>query len=229
MRFGGRGSAIVPAVETEPVPTHGRAQSLTLRLPPLTGLVLALQTVLSLTRFGAKPYTGTFVAQYYGAGRRERISPAVWHGVYLAGGAGVLLFGISFLAGPLMRLADHVPQVQKEEIVYFRVFMVGAVFMTLSSALASFYGGLAKTYYNMLLHIPGHCLNVFLNYCLIFGHFGFPRWGTKGAATATVICLAAEEIGDTDRLPTFLALYDRLAYAGLDIKLVGRASDETPE
>lgn len=139
---------------------------------------------------GTASYTGTFVAQYYGAGRRDRVSPAVWHGVYLAAGAGVLLFGMSFLAGPLMRLAGHVPQVQKEEIAYFRVFMAGAGFMTLSSALASFYGGLAKTYYNMLLHIPGHCLNVFLNYCLIFGHFGFPRWGTKGAATATVISAA---------------------------------------
>jgi len=51
----------------------------------------------------------------------------------------------------------------------------------------------------------------------------------KEAAPETVIYLAAEEIGDTDRLPTFLALYDRLAYAGLDIKLVGRASDVTPE
>ena len=42
----------------------------------------------------------------------------------------------------------------------------------------------------------------------------------------TVIYLAAEEVGDTDRLPTFLALYDRLAFAGLDIRLVGRPSDD---
>jgi biopolymer transport protein ExbD len=44
----------------------------------------------------------------------------------------------------------------------------------------------------------------------------------------TVIYLAAEEIGDTDRLPTFLSLYDRLANAGLDIKLVGRPPGEAP-
>jgi biopolymer transport protein ExbD len=51
----------------------------------------------------------------------------------------------------------------------------------------------------------------------------------KEADPETVIYLAAEEIGDTDRLPTFLALYDRLAFAGLDIKLVGRPSEEAPE
>jgi biopolymer transport protein ExbD len=42
----------------------------------------------------------------------------------------------------------------------------------------------------------------------------------------TVIYIAAEEAGDTDRLPTFLSLYDRLAFAGLDIRLVGRPSEE---
>ena len=42
----------------------------------------------------------------------------------------------------------------------------------------------------------------------------------------TVIYLAADERGQTDRLPMFLELYDRLAFAGLDIKLVGRPSSD---
>ncbi|MCH8822835.1 MAG: biopolymer transporter ExbD [Planctomycetes bacterium] len=41
---------------------------------------------------------------------------------------------------------------------------------------------------------------------------------------STVIYLAAEEYGTTDRLPTFLELYDKLSLAGLDIKLVGKPS-----
>ena len=44
----------------------------------------------------------------------------------------------------------------------------------------------------------------------------------------TVIYLAADERGESDRLPLFLKLYDRLALAGLDIKLVGRPSDQPP-
>lgn len=43
---------------------------------------------------------------------------------------------------------------------------------------------------------------------------------------STVIYLAAEEHGTTDRLPTFLELYDKLALAGLDIKLVGKPSPQ---
>ena len=48
----------------------------------------------------------------------------------------------------------------------------------------------------------------------------------KAREPETVIYLAAEETGDTDRLPVFLTLYDQLAFAGLDIKLVGRVGDD---
>ncbi len=147
-------------------------------------------TVLSLF-MGTTGYTGTFVAQYFGAGRHERISVAVWHGVYVALISAVLLFVISRFAGPLMRFADHSPEAQAEEVVYFRIFVSGAGLMIMTGALSSFYGGLGKTYYNMAIHIPGHILNVILNYALIFGRFGLPRWGTRGAATATVIASGA--------------------------------------
>ena len=33
---------------------------------------------------GTASYVGTFVAQYYGAGVKARIGPAVWQGVYLS-------------------------------------------------------------------------------------------------------------------------------------------------
>jgi biopolymer transport protein ExbD len=45
---------------------------------------------------------------------------------------------------------------------------------------------------------------------------------------ATVIYVASELKGTTDRLPIFLDLYDQLALAGLDIKLVGKPKDEGP-
>ncbi len=47
----------------------------------------------------------------------------------------------------------------------------------------------------------------------------------KAKDPETVIYIASEETGETDRLPTFLALYDQLAHAGLDIRLVGRPKD----
>jgi biopolymer transport protein ExbD len=41
----------------------------------------------------------------------------------------------------------------------------------------------------------------------------------------TIIYVAAEKVGTGDRLPVFLDLYDELAHAGLNIKLVGSPED----
>ncbi|MHC4415390.1 MAG: ExbD/TolR family protein [Planctomycetota bacterium] len=48
----------------------------------------------------------------------------------------------------------------------------------------------------------------------------------QSRAPDTVVYIAAEADGTRDRLPTFLSLYDTLAHAGLDIKLVGRPDKE---
>lgn len=42
----------------------------------------------------------------------------------------------------------------------------------------------------------------------------------------TVVYIAVEETGSTDRLPTFMSLYERLYRAGLDLRLVGRPAPE---
>ncbi len=42
----------------------------------------------------------------------------------------------------------------------------------------------------------------------------------------TVVYIATEEEGVTDRLPVFLQLYDRLVRSGMDIKLIGRPGEE---
>ncbi len=50
----------------------------------------------------------------------------------------------------------------------------------------------------------------------------------KDADPETVIFLAAQERGTVDRLPLFLELYDELAFAGLEIKLVGQPPEIGP-
>ena len=43
----------------------------------------------------------------------------------------------------------------------------------------------------------------------------------KASDPDTIVYLAAEATGVQDRLPTFLTLYDKLAHAGMNIRLVG--------
>lgn len=58
-------------------------------------------------------------------------------------------------------------------------------------AVAQVYAGtlreVGETKLPMLASIIGILTNLVFNYLLIFGHFGFPKWGVKGAAAATVL------------------------------------------
>src|SRR6188474_51196 len=51
---------------------------------------------------GTAGYTGTFVAQYDGAGRPERVSAAVWQGVWFTLIAGGTLWCFAPLAAPIL-------------------------------------------------------------------------------------------------------------------------------
>ena len=54
-------------------------------------------------------YAMTFVAQYTGAGRPERVGPAVWQALYFAVVAGVAFIGLWPLAPHLAALGAFVP------------------------------------------------------------------------------------------------------------------------
>ncbi|MDQ5840569.1 MAG: MATE family efflux transporter, partial [Chloroflexota bacterium] len=54
---------------------------------------------------GTGEYLTTFVAQYLGAGRRERIGPIVWQGIYFSLAAGLFSAALSPLAAPVFARA----------------------------------------------------------------------------------------------------------------------------
>ena len=61
-------------------------------------------------------YASTFVAQYTGAGRPQRVGPAVWQGIHFAVLAG-LLFLLMVPAAPyLIALGGHTPALQALEV-----------------------------------------------------------------------------------------------------------------
>lgn len=136
---------------------------------------------------GMAQYTNTFVAQYSGAGRPERVGPAVWQGLYLALLSGVLGWGLSFVSVPLFDLIGHQPEVRQEEVSYFRVLCYGVGPFVVSAAASCFFSGRGQTWTVLWVNVVGTAINVILDYGLIFGNWGFPAWGIRGAAWATNI------------------------------------------
>lgn len=136
---------------------------------------------------GVASCVGVLAAQYHGACRHERVGPALWAGVWLSLGSGILLAALAGLGEPLFRLAGHPAQVQGMEEQYFRILTLGGGFVVLSTALSGYFSGLGRTLPVMVVNLAGAALNIPLDYALIFGRFGAPEMGIEGAAIATVL------------------------------------------
>src|SRR6516162_814188 len=61
---------------------------------------------------GTAGYAATFVSQYLGAGRAERVGPSVWQAIYFAIFAGLAFLLFLPLAMPIIELGGHPPSVQ---------------------------------------------------------------------------------------------------------------------
>jgi len=135
---------------------------------------------------GTAGYLNVFIAQYTGAGALDRVGAALWQGIYFTAAAALIMITMAFLAEPLFRLGGHAPEVQRLEVVYFRVMCFGAGFHILSTALAGFFSGRGITRPVMVANLAGMLLNIPLDYALINGWGVFPELGILGAALATV-------------------------------------------
>ncbi len=135
---------------------------------------------------GTASYTGTFVAQYYGAKNYRKIGPSVWQGIYFSLIGALVIFSLIPLAPDIFAVFGHDVLVQKHEVTFFQVLCCGSFPMIASAAMSGFYAGLGKTWPIMFVNLFATSVTVALDYCLIFGNMGFPELGIKGAGIATV-------------------------------------------
>ena len=135
---------------------------------------------------GTAGYVSAFVAQYHGAGRPERIGPAVWQGVYVAVAAGAVLLAVMPYSGAIFDWIGHEPAVRAHEATYFRILCLGAFPSVAASAMAGFFSDRGRTWPIMWVNFAATGVNVVLTYLLIFGSGPIPEMGVAGAAWATV-------------------------------------------
>ena len=139
---------------------------------------------------GLAGYVNVFVAQYVGARRRDRVGASIWQGTHLSWGAGIAALGLLPLARPLFDLIGHDPAIRAEEVAYFRILCFGTGPIVLATVLSCFYSGQSKTWVVLIVNASATGINIGLDYALIFGHWGFPAMGIRGAAWATNLAAA---------------------------------------
>ena len=134
---------------------------------------------------GISPILG----QLLGAKKKDTIPAIVGNGLYLATalGLGLVALGIIGLK-PVLSLLDLEPAAYDISIKYMSFIGVAIVPLMWSCILRNTVDSHGYTHYSMTVIFTSFLLNVFLNYGLILGHFGFPALGGVGAGIATAIC-----------------------------------------
>ncbi len=132
-------------------------------------------------------YSNMFVAQFIGAGDPTGCSRATAQSIFVAILSWPIMLALIPLGEWTLVHSGHEPEVLEQELIYFRILMLGSVATPLGAAISGFYTGRSRTLTTMTATIASNVVNLILDYVLIFGHFGFPAMGIRGAAWASVI------------------------------------------
>ncbi len=132
-------------------------------------------------------YVTTFVAQYYGAKENHKIGSAVWQAIYVSLFGGLCFLLLNLVSDDFFSLTGHTLLVQELEIKYFNSVAYSALPTALIAVSSGFFTGLGNTKAIIKINLLGLVVNVFLDYIMIFGRFGFPALGIQGAGIATAL------------------------------------------
>ena len=90
-------------------------------------------------------------------------------------------------APQIMTMAGSNADTHEAAVEYFRIIMGGIFFSVLTMVINAAQRGSGNTRLSMTTNLTSSIVNVFFNYLLIGGNLGFPAWGIRGAAVATVL------------------------------------------
>ncbi len=126
------------------------------------------------------------VARRFGEGRLERIGVIFEHGSIVVMILGLILFSILyFFSDALLLWLIDSPNIYEASLEYIKYRRFGIMFVCFNFLFRGLYIGIANTKVITYSTIIMAIVNIFLDYCLIFGNFGFPEMGIGGAALAS--------------------------------------------
>ena len=134
-------------------------------------------------------YSGTFVAQYHGAGDSRGIRMSYRAGLVITLAAGILAIAVIPLGLMVAPFMSENSAVVARASSYYAIVSVGAIALCGQMAASSYFTGRGKTRLVFWVNVLGNAVNIALDPILIFGFCGCPRLGMAGAAYATVAAM----------------------------------------
>ena len=137
--------------------------------------------------FGTLVGVNTFVAQAYGAKAGRGVGVVYWQGLYLAAAFAVAIAAVLPFVATVFSWTDASPEMRAIAVEYSTIRLWGGLGLTMLVVSDNFYRGLGRTDVPMWCTLGQVVFDTFANWLLIFGNWGFPAMGVRGAAWTTVV------------------------------------------
>lgn len=128
------------------------------------------------------------VAQLVGAKKKDEVRDIVQQGLFLSIALSlIIIVTLYFVLGPILQKMTLEDRVENIATAYLHAMIIGIIPIFAYNVLRSYMDALGKTRITMIITLLSAPINVFFNYLLIFGKFGFPELGGAGAGYASSI------------------------------------------
>ncbi|MDR2417749.1 MAG: MATE family efflux transporter [Treponema sp.] len=161
----------------------------------LSGVFLSnqIQWMLQMLNAGLSAALVVLVAQYLGKKDSRKAKIVINIAIKSAFGVGLTFMVLALLIPrQILGLFTSEQAVIDDGLKYIGIVCFSYVFFCLNSVFLASMRCAQNTRIGFISSVVGFCVNVFLNWVLIFGKLGLPALGVRGAAIATVFARACE-------------------------------------
>ena len=151
--------------------------------------------LLNIFSFGFASGTTALISQYWGAKDSKNLSKTYGFALTISM-LFSLIYALALLFFPthLIKLFTNSAEIAVLGAEYLRVYSLAVPFVVFSLVTAASFRAVESVTVPLISSAVGVVLNVIFNYLFIFGNFGFPALGLKGAAIASVIGMASQAL-----------------------------------
>ncbi len=136
---------------------------------------------------GLTGFAGALVAQYLGANQKDLCGKAMAQAFWLSLASAPIIVCCIPLGHWLFDLNKLDPAQLAPQKEYFNIIMIFTVLGLLRNVLSCFFTGIGRNRVVIVAASSALSVNVVATYILVFGKFGFPAMGIRGAAIGTVL------------------------------------------
>ncbi len=152
------------------------------------GMVGQWGWLMTMVLVGFSSGTTVFVSQFWGIKDIKKIRLTCGIAIVSVLIVSAVFIGVSLtVPSYVLRMFNSDPQIIEEGSRYLTVVAYSYAAVALTNILSAVLRSVEQVRLPMYVSAFTTALNIFLDYCMIFGKFGFSEMGTKGAALATSV------------------------------------------